>query len=517
MEQIINDAILEDESYFQQPKESIELEYKTCSFELPDSFWETVSSFANTKGGYIILGVKEHKKDDKFELVGIDVKPEAIVKQIFNENSNKTNINDAIIKNDDVIVYKVKGKSIIQVFVQEVEYSQKPIFLKNYQRNCYIRTDDGDRYTNNRQFKYLIVNSHDEVDGELLNNYDLDDLNKKDINDYKSHIYRNSDVNVNEIDNKEFLKDIGVLKRDRRNSEKEYKLTVGGLLFFGKYNAITQRFPNFQLDYFHYPNSHTNDWDDRVSSGDMNFPSLNIYSFYNLVLPKLLSGVSDKFQQDENYTRGSYYYDLTVAAKEGLVNTLMHPYYDGDKPIKISDKDSFFEFSNPGEMRVSLESFFRGSNSTCRNQVISTLFRRIGISEKAGSGGPRIMKSAKDNSLHIPDVYEDANSTVVKIWKIDKFASLQRLNFNFNSDENKVIKVAVECDSFTTKDVLGQEPEKIDTKYKARKSINSLIKKGVILTIGKAKSTRYILNMTDTQNKIELMRKFKELEDIIMK
>lgn len=40
-----------------------------------------------------------------------------------------------------------------------------------------------------------------------------------------------------------------------------------------------------QLDYFKKKSSLDTDWQDRVSSGDMNFPEMNIYSF-SLVLHK---------------------------------------------------------------------------------------------------------------------------------------------------------------------------------------------------------------------------------------
>lgn len=46
----------------QNLKEKSTIELKKASSELPKSFWETYSSFANTKGGYIILGIDNRKK-----------------------------------------------------------------------------------------------------------------------------------------------------------------------------------------------------------------------------------------------------------------------------------------------------------------------------------------------------------------------------------------------------------------------------------------------------------------------
>lgn len=40
-------------------QEAVDLEFKTARSGFPNSVWETYSSFANTDGGTIVLGIKE--------------------------------------------------------------------------------------------------------------------------------------------------------------------------------------------------------------------------------------------------------------------------------------------------------------------------------------------------------------------------------------------------------------------------------------------------------------------------
>lgn len=61
--------------------ETVHLECKLAKNAIPANFWETYSSFANTDGGTILLGVKE--ENHKFSVVGVDDARNAKIFNIF--------------------------------------------------------------------------------------------------------------------------------------------------------------------------------------------------------------------------------------------------------------------------------------------------------------------------------------------------------------------------------------------------------------------------------------------------
>ena len=60
-------------------------------------------------------------------------------------------------------------------------------------------------------------------------------------------------------------------------------------------------------------------------------------------------------------------------------------------------------------MLVSMEEYYEGGHSVCRNPVIQKMFVFLGIGEKGGTGADVIAKGWKDNGWSIPTVEEKSN------------------------------------------------------------------------------------------------------------
>ena len=66
------------------------LEVKKAANGLPHSIWETYSSFANSDGGLIVLGVEEDKKH-QLHVTGVS-NPDELVRDFWNTINNQQKI-----------------------------------------------------------------------------------------------------------------------------------------------------------------------------------------------------------------------------------------------------------------------------------------------------------------------------------------------------------------------------------------------------------------------------------------
>lgn len=118
--------------------------YKAAQGGFPQDFWKTFSAFANTNGGFIVLGVSE--KRNMLRIEGLSPEHVQNLKKIFWDNANNKNtISANILSNDDVKEINVGGKSLLIFKIPNAKRTDKPVYLtRNPFENTYKRNHEGD-------------------------------------------------------------------------------------------------------------------------------------------------------------------------------------------------------------------------------------------------------------------------------------------------------------------------------------------------------------------------------------
>ena len=111
--------------------EKVDIECKEAESNVPRSAYESYSAFANTKGGYIILGVKENKKktfpEERFMVQGIQNSKKQV--EDFWNTINSIKVNRNLLKDEDVFIVEESGVSLIVIKVPRADYKMRPIYV----------------------------------------------------------------------------------------------------------------------------------------------------------------------------------------------------------------------------------------------------------------------------------------------------------------------------------------------------------------------------------------------------
>lgn len=405
--------------------ERINLECKKAESKLPNSVWETYSSFANTDGGVILFGVEEHMKetdyDKRYSFVSIH-NPEQRLKDFWNTvNSEKVSSNILIDANAGIC--EVKEAMIMWIQVPQADYRQKPVYINgNPMKGSFKRNHEGDYHCTEEEVKAMLRDANDSGnDGGLLIGYTMDDIDLNSLRSYRIEFeHRNPEHIWNGNDDKAFLKNMGRYAVDR-TTQKGW-LTTAGLLMFGKGLSIRERFDNIRMDYIDESNLVPGSrWSDRLTYDGM--WENNLYNFARQMIPKLSAGIKRPFKLE-----GMIRIDDTPihkAIREAVVNMIIHSDYLITGVLKVLKTDNGFMFSNPGNLKLPVQMIYEGGHSVARNPRIQTMFRMIGLGDNIGSGFPTILSAWGEEQWRKPDLSqnEELHQVELKLWMISLMPS----------------------------------------------------------------------------------------------
>ena len=126
------------------------LEVKKATKGLPNSIWETYSSFANSEGGLIVLGVEEDK-NHQLHITGVN-NPEELIRDFWNTINNQQKISLNILIDKMVSVQAVDNKQIIVIEVPRAEREMRPVYVGTDPiKGTYRRNHEGDFHCTREQ------------------------------------------------------------------------------------------------------------------------------------------------------------------------------------------------------------------------------------------------------------------------------------------------------------------------------------------------------------------------------
>ena len=386
--------------------ERINIEYKEASSDLPKSLWETYSSFANTIGGTIVLGIKEHRnksvEDGKFEIRGVGDADKML--KTFWDTINSDKVSRNILVDEDVECVNYEDKTLLIVHVPQASYTMRPIYInKNLIGGTFKRNYEGDYHCTDDEVKSMLRDANENGnDGVLIEHYDMNDIDLPTLHAYRNRFeVRNVDHAFNQLDDKDFLRNMGGYTTDR--SIRREGLTMAGLLMFGKGLSVRDRFDNLRMDYIDKTNL-VGDirWSDRLTYDGM--WENNLYNFFTRVVPKLTADLKRPFRLE-----GLERIDDTPvhkAVREGMTNMIIHADLCITGVLKVEKYDKEFVFSNPGSLKLPIADIMRGGNSKARNPRIQNMLRMIGYGDNIGSGYPTILKTWKEQNWRKPTLLD---------------------------------------------------------------------------------------------------------------
>ncbi|MCM1087757.1 MAG: putative DNA binding domain-containing protein [Muribaculaceae bacterium] len=485
--------------------EKADIECKEAESNVPRSVYESYSAFANTKGGHIILGIKEDKKktlpEERFIIQGIK-NPKKQVADFWNTiNSSKVNAN--ILKDEDVFIVEESKISLIVVKVPRADYKMRPVFIgENPYKGTFKRNNEGDYHATEHEVRGMIRDQNpDGSDGIILEYYTMDDIDKDTLRKYRQIFEIRNDGHVwNALDDKTFLEKLGGYRKDRREGKEG--LTLAGLMMFGDGLAIRNEFDNIFMDYRN-ESEVTMDirWNDRITY-DGTWEN-NLFNFFTKVTPKLTEDLKKPFKLE-----GMQRIDETPvhkAVREAFVNLIIHADYLMDAGVlKVIKRSNSFEFTNPGILKLPLEDIYRGGNSKSRNPHMQTMLRMVGFGDNAGSGFPSILAAWKEEGWVEPELKEDTRLNQVTLYlKMTPVKENQSAEKSAESAEklaelhevllSKRQKQILECMELEVLYRTEEIAEKIGLKGpRTRQLLNELVEMGELTCTAVTKNRRYI-------------------------
>ena len=355
-----------------------DVEFKRAQRGIPDSAYETVSAFSNTEGGWLVFGIQDGAGG--YEIVGV-LEVDKIQNDFLSVLRSGQKLNRVIVAKERLI--EDDGRTLLVFHIPEARRQDKPVYLNGDIRRSFLRRGAGDERCTQTEIERLLRDAADERhDAQTM---DLDPercFDDKSLRWYRKRFDDRNPGHDESLSHMEFLHHWGfVIEAGDR-----LRPTRAAVLLFGTEPAFHQLLPRPVVDW----QWSRGNWSEELAEerwADRLVIETNLVKTWRALISRYLQRAEKPFSIDpETLQRDDRPPDY-IAFREGVINLLIHQdYADHTRKPVIRSFDDRVIMWNPGDVFAGTRELLDPGEKEVRNPRIVAAFRRIGLSEQAGTG-----------------------------------------------------------------------------------------------------------------------------------
>lgn len=375
-----------------------DVEAKRAADKIPKTVRETVSAFANSRGGVLILGLDETAG---FRATGVrdPAKMMADLGALCSEDIEPP-------LRPTLKVHSFEGADLVVAEIPALELSRRPCYYRGagIVQGSYIRVGDGDRRLSSYEVHLMLANRGQPTDDEeVLSGVGTEALDDKLTRTFVERLRERRPYAFADLSFDDVLRRSKVLSGD--------ELTLAGLLALGAYPQ--EHFPQLMVSFVHYP---TVDGAD-VASGERFLDNVPIEGPIPVMVRDTLAALRRNMSRRAT-VRGAGRIDTweypEAALREAVVNALAHRDYSPEArgtQIQLEMYPDRLSVRDPGGLfgPVTEDDLGEEGVSSARNSTLLRILEDVPIPggsrtvcENRGSGIRTMLESLRQASLSPP-------------------------------------------------------------------------------------------------------------------
>ena len=388
-----------------QHNDDADYEAKSCATTLSKSVWESVSAFANTDGGTLLLGVDENKNFT----VPPQFDADKTINQFVDGMGDGSKDGAKVVSPPPYSIHRdtLDGAQMVSVQVHENDAAHKPCYVKSksVSTGSYKRQDDKDILLSPTElFEMQNVYEPSEADRTPITDADRGDLDDATVAAIID-AHRDTKALRGAQSEAQQLERLNILDKDGH-------VRLAGLLIAGIYPQ--QFFPRLYVDVAVHPGIN------KSQDGEVRF--LDRVQCDGRLQEMVDDAVKAVLRNLRTYSliEGTGRRDVpeipTTVLREAIANAVVHREYDAlfrNDPVNIDIYSNRVEISSPGSLwgGKTLQNLANGV-SRCRNATLMQLLQKTPLIrgdndgsavEGQGSGIQFMINRMKELSLAQPD------------------------------------------------------------------------------------------------------------------